>query len=59
MNIKLENTCKPAAIKEMQSLEQEWNIKLPDEYKEFLLKNNGENPIVRRFKTLDGKHDLL
>ncbi|WKU21111.1 SMI1/KNR4 family protein [Priestia megaterium] len=56
MDLRFENTCKPPASKGMKSFEQEWNIKLPDEYKEFLCKNNGGNPTVRRFKTLDGKH---
>ncbi|MGB3783743.1 SMI1/KNR4 family protein [Priestia megaterium] len=55
MNIEIKNNSKPANLQEIQSFEEEWNIELPDDYKEFLLKTNGGNPIIRRFQTLDKK----
>lgn len=56
MNISFEYSFEPTNIMEIEEFESKYNISLPEDYKRFLLENNGGKPSIRRFKTADGKH---
>ena len=40
---------------DVEKFENKYKISLPQEYKSFLLKTNGGEPSIRKFKTRDGK----
>ncbi|WP_426940609.1 SMI1/KNR4 family protein (plasmid) [Bacillus mycoides] len=44
-----EYTFSPTDQREIENLEEKYNIKLPDEYRQFLLLNNGGKAEKRRF----------
>lgn len=54
MVMNFEYSYKPLVSEDIKSFENEYGIKLPDDYKKFLLLNNGGKPVKRRFKTSDG-----
>lgn len=54
MTISFEYTYQNLEIDDIKRFEKNFNILLPDEYKSFLLKNNGGKPSKRRFRTSDG-----
>ncbi|MDM5154770.1 SMI1/KNR4 family protein [Bacillus sp. DX1.1] len=47
----------PTSPREIENFEEKYNIKLPDEYKQFLLLNNGGKAEKRRFVTNDGRKE--
>ncbi|TKI54126.1 SMI1/KNR4 family protein [Brevibacillus antibioticus] len=55
MGNKFEYSFEDLSRQDIESFEKRNNIKLPIDYKEFLLKHNGGKPSVRRFVTQDGK----
>lgn len=54
LKIDFENSFNQLDSEEIEHFEQEHNIKLPDDYKNFLLTDNGGKPKKRRFTTADG-----
>ncbi len=56
MGISFEYSFEPTNITEIEEFESKYNISLPQDYKRFLLENNGGKPSIRRFETVDGKH---
>ena len=56
MNISFEYSFDPINSAVIEGFQEKYNLTLPEDYKEFLLKNNGGKPRIRRFKTMDGKH---
>ncbi|MBP3041173.1 SMI1/KNR4 family protein [Bacillaceae bacterium Marseille-Q3522] len=54
LTIYFEYSYKPLISEDIKLFENEYGIKLPDDYKKFLLLNNGGKPVKRRFKTADG-----
>lgn len=56
MNVSFENSFRSVSLEEVELYENELNVRLPEDYKRFVLKNNGGKPVARRFKTKDGKH---
>lgn len=55
MNISVEFSSKTIAEKDIINLEATLDIKLPEEYRKFLLEFNGGRPTPRGFKTIDKK----
>lgn len=53
INMSFEYTFPPTDQREIENLEEKYNIKLPDEYRQFLLLNNGGKAEKRRFVTND------
>lgn len=49
INMNFEYTFSPTDQREIENLEEKYNIKLPDEYRQFLLLNNGGKAEKRRF----------
>jgi len=47
-------TYQPLVSQDLEAFENEYDINLPEDYKEFLLLNNGGKPSKRRFMTADG-----
>jgi cell wall assembly regulator SMI1 len=45
----------PISQEDIETFEKKYNLKLPSEYQNFLLKHNGGMPTARRFKIKDGK----
>lgn len=56
MSINFEYSFEPTNILKIKEFESKYNIVLPEDYKKFLLENNGGKPSTRRFETADGKH---
>lgn len=54
MRINFEYSFKPIVREDIKSFENDYGVKLPEDYKKFLLHNNGGKPVNRRFKTADG-----
>ena len=54
MTINFEYTYQTLEFDDINKFEKNFNIYLPDDYKSFLLKNNGGKSNKRRFKTSDG-----
>ncbi|NQX62518.1 SMI1/KNR4 family protein [Paenibacillus qinlingensis] len=55
MKFQIKNTFAPISLENIQEVEQRYGIKLPNDYKEFLLKYNGGNPIPNvMFTTKNG-----
>ncbi|WP_239208788.1 SMI1/KNR4 family protein [Brevibacillus laterosporus] len=55
MEINLEYSFEPIALTILKIFERKYNLSLPNEYKQFLLLNNGGKTERRRFKTNDKK----
>ncbi|MBO1004899.1 SMI1/KNR4 family protein [Pseudogracilibacillus auburnensis] len=56
MNIELEMGFERTDLSEISTFENTRNIILPEDYRSFLMESNGGKPVIRRFKTIDGKH---
>lgn len=56
MSISFEYSFEPTNIIKIEEFESKYNIRLPENYKKFLLENNGGKPSIRRFETADSKH---
>ncbi|MFD2214906.1 SMI1/KNR4 family protein [Metabacillus endolithicus] len=54
MEIEFESSFNLLVSKDIEIFENSYGIILSDDYKEFLLRNNGGKPVKRRFKTSDG-----
>ena len=54
MGISFEYSFEPTNITEIEEFESKDNISLPQDYKRFLLENNGGKQSIRRFETVDG-----
>ncbi|QUG40139.1 SMI1/KNR4 family protein [Psychrobacillus sp. INOP01] len=54
MELNFEFSFKPLVSQDIEAFENEYGINLPENYKRFLLLNNGGKPVKRRFKTADG-----
>lgn len=55
MNFNFEFTFQSTTVQEIEAFETKYNIKLPEVYKQFLLRYNGGKPEKTRFMTVDGK----
>ncbi|OPH46701.1 hypothetical protein BC351_14545 [Paenibacillus ferrarius] len=53
MNIEFESSFKPIENKAIKIFEETYNLNLPDDYKKFLLCQNGGKTVRRRFETND------
>ncbi len=58
-NINIQGSLPQLTEQNLSELEQRTNIKLPEQYRNFLLKHNGGIPSPNRFKTLDGKVESM
>lgn len=56
MSISFEYSFKPTNTEKIREFELKYNIVSPEDYKKFLLENNGGKPNIRRFQTADGIH---
>jgi SMI1 / KNR4 family (SUKH-1) len=54
LELEFESSFKPLLRKDIETFENNYGIVLSNNYKEFLLNNNGGKPVNRRFKTADG-----
>ena len=54
MELNFEFSFKPLASQDIEAFENEYGVNIPENYKKFLLLNNGGKPVKRRFKTADG-----
>lgn len=54
MEFKFESSFNPIINKDIETFEKTYGVILSDNYKKFLLLNNGGKPVRRRFKTADG-----
>ena len=55
MLVSTENSQESISESNITDFENEYNIKLPDAYKAFLIKNNGGKPTPRKFNSVDKK----
>lgn len=54
MELNFEFSFKSLASQDIEAFENEYSVNIPENYKKFLLLNNGGKPVKRRFKTADG-----
>ena len=54
LNLNFEFAFKPLVSKDIEAFESKYGVTLPENYKKFLLLNNGGKPVKRRFQTADG-----
>lgn len=54
MELNYEFSFEPLVSSDIEAFESEYEVNLPENYKEFLLLNNGGKSVKRRFKTADG-----
>lgn len=54
MELNFEFSFKRLVRQDIEAFENEYGVNLPENYKKFLLLNNGGKPVKRRFKTADG-----
>lgn len=54
MELNYEFTFEPIINRDIETFEQKYQVHLPENYKKFLLLNNGGKSVKRRFKTADG-----
>ncbi|MBK9258449.1 MAG: SMI1/KNR4 family protein [Polyangiaceae bacterium] len=57
MHIKVKNPYGPTTREEIQRFEARWKVKLPDDYKLFLLESNGGAPTPRTFHVPRWEHE--
>lgn len=54
MELNFEFSFKPLVSQDIEAFENQHGVNFPENYKKFLLLNNGGKPVKRRFKTADG-----
>ena len=54
MELNYEFSFEPLVSQDIEAFESEYEVNLPENYKKFLLLNNGGKSVKRRFKTVDG-----
>ncbi|MEW9701489.1 SMI1/KNR4 family protein [Paenibacillus sp. SI8] len=55
MDLIIENSFPAITSDHLDAVEKRYGIKLPEDYKQFLLKQNGGSPSISKFSTKDGK----
>lgn len=55
MKIEIEGNVYPTSMEDIENFEKKYNLNLPQDYKEFLLLNNGATPLQSKFITRNGK----